>query len=166
MHIRVMREPSINDTTLGSLFIDDHWQCHTLEDVIRPRGEKVRSKTAIPPGCYRIILTMSNRFKKIMPEVLNVPMFTGIRIHSGNTAKDTAGCLLVGQTRSVETRSIGRSRAAYKALMLKLTAAVKAGVPIEYAGALMAAIAVIGLDLSRERLVTWVDRLFIKWVGK
>ena len=131
MHIRVMREPSINDTTLGSLFIDDHWQCHTLEDIIRPRGEKVRSKTAIPPGCYRIILTMSNRFKKIMPEVLNVPMFTGIRIHSGNTAKDTAGCLLVGQTRSVETRSIGRSRFAYTALMLKLRAALDAGDTID-----------------------------------
>ena len=127
MHIRVVREPSKNDTTLGSLFIDDHWQCHTLEDVIRPRGEKVRNKTAIPPGRYKLILSMSNRFKKIMPEVLNVPMFTGIRIHSGNTAKDTAGCLLVGQTRSVETRSIGRSRFAYTALMIKLTAAVKRG---------------------------------------
>ena len=131
MHIRVMREPSINDTTLGSLFIDDHWQCHTLEDVIRPAGEKVRNKTAIPPGRYKLILSMSNRFKKIMPEVLNVPMFTGIRIHSGNTAKDTAGCLLVGQTRSVETRSIGRSRAAYTALMLKLVAALKAGDTID-----------------------------------
>ena len=127
MHIRVMREPSINDTTLGSLFINDHWQCHTLEDVIRPAGEKVRNKTAIPPGRYKLILSMSNRFKKIMPEVLNVPMFTGIRIHSGNTAKDTAGCLLVGQTRSLETRSIGRSRFAYTALLLKLRAAVKAG---------------------------------------
>ena len=127
MHIRVMREPSINDTTLGSLFIDGHWQCHTLEDVIRPTGEKVRNKTAIPPGRYKLILSMSNRFKKIMPEVLNVPMFTGIRIHSGNTAKDTAGCLLVGQTRSVETRSIGRSRFAYTALLLKLRAALKAG---------------------------------------
>jgi hypothetical protein len=127
MHIRVVREPSINDTTLGSLFIDDHWQCHTLEDVIRPTGKKVRNKTAIPPGRYKLILSMSNRFKKIMPEVLNVPMFTGIRIHSGNTAKDTAGCLLVGQTRSVETRSIGRSRAAYTALLLKLRAAVKSG---------------------------------------
>ena len=131
MHIRVMREPSINDTTLGSLFINDHWQCHTLEDVIRPAGEKVRNKTAIPPGRYKLILSMSNRFKKIMPEVLNVPMFTGIRIHSGNTAKDTAGCLLVGQTRSVETRSIGRSRAAYTALMLKLVAALKAGDTID-----------------------------------
>ena len=127
MHIRVMREPSKNDTTLGSLFIDDHWQCHTLEDVIRPAEEKVHNKTAIPPGRYTLILSMSNRFKKIMPEVLNVPMFTGIRIHSGNTAKDTAGCLLVGQTRSVETRSIGRSRFAYTALMLKLTAALKSG---------------------------------------
>ena len=131
MHIRVMREPSINDTTLGSLFIDDHWQCHTLEDVIRPRGEKVRNKTAIPPGRYKLILSMSNRFKKIMPEVLNVPLFTGIRIHSGNTAKDTAGCLLVGQTRSLETRSIGRSRFAYTALMLKLTAALDAGDTID-----------------------------------
>ena len=137
-----MREPSINDTTLGSLFIDDHWQCHTLEDVIRPTGEKIRNKTAISPGRYRLILSMSNRFKKIMPEVLNVPMFTGIRIHSGNTAKDTAGCLLVGQTRSVETRSIGRSRAAYKALMLKLTAAVKAGdtIDITYANPLIATV--------------------------
>jgi len=131
MHIRVMREPSINDTTLGSLFIDDHWQCHTLEDVIRPTGKKVRNKTAIPPGRYKLILSMSNRFKKIMPEVLNVPMFTGIRIHSGNTAKDTAGCLLVGQTRSLETRSIGRSRFAYTALMLKLTAALDAGDTID-----------------------------------
>ena len=142
MHIRVMREPSINDTTLGSLFIDDHWQCHTLEDVIRPAGEKVRNKTAIPPGRYKLILSMSNRFKKIMPEVLNVPMFTGIRIHSGNTAKDTAGCLLVGQTRSLETRSIGRSRFAYTALMLKLTAAVKAGdtIDITYANPLIATV--------------------------
>ena len=144
MHIRVMREPSINDTTLGSLFIEDHWQCHTLEDVIRPTGEKVRSKTAIPPGCYRIILTMSNRFKKIMPEVLNVPMFTGIRIHSGNTAKDTAGCLLVGQTRSVETRSIGRSRAAYTALMLKFRDALDAGdtIDITYVNPLTATVTV------------------------
>ena len=127
MNIRVTREPSRDDTTLGSLFIDDHWQCHTLEDVIRPAGEKVRNKTAIPPGRYKLILSMSNRFKKVMPEVLAVPMFTGIRIHAGNTAKDTAGCLLVGQTRSVEARSIGRSRLAYNALMSKLTAAVEAG---------------------------------------
>jgi hypothetical protein len=130
MNIRIVREPSRDDTTLGSLFIDDYWQCHTLEDVIRPPGEKVLSKTAIPPGRYKLILSLSNRFKKVMPEVLDVPMFSGIRIHSGNKAKDTAGCLLVGQTRSVEERSIGRSRLAYKALMSKLTAAVEEGITI------------------------------------
>ena len=142
MHIRVMREPSINDTTLGSLFIDDHWQCHILEDVIRPAGEKVHSKTAIPPGCYRLILSMSNRFKKIMPEELKLAMCTGSRIHGGNTAKDTAGCLLGGQTRSVETRSIGRSRAAYKALMIKLKAALDAGetIDITYVNPLIATV--------------------------
>ena len=127
MNIRVVREPSRDDTTLGSLFIDDHWQCHTLEDVIRPAGKKIHSETAIPPGRYKLILSMSNRFKRIMPEVLAVPMFTGIRIHFGNTAKDTAGCLLVGQSRSVEARTIGRSRLAYKALMDKLTVAANAG---------------------------------------
>ena len=122
MQIRVVREPTKNDTTLGSLFIDDHWQCHTLEDVIRPAGEKVYGQTAIPAGRYKIILSMSNRFKKIMPEVVAVPGFAGIRIHAGNTAKDTEGCLLLGQTRNVDTRSIGQSKLALQAFTTKITA--------------------------------------------
>ena len=65
---------------------------------------------------------MSNRFKKILPEVLAVPNFTGIRIHAGNTAKDTHGCLLLGQTRNVEARSIGQSKLALEAFMTKITA--------------------------------------------
>ena len=122
MHIRLVREPTKNDTTLGALFIDDHWQCHTLEDVIRPAGEKVYGETAIPAGRYKLILSMSNRFKKIMPEVVAVPGFAGIRIHAGNTAKDTEGCLLLGQTRNVETRSIGQSKLALQAFTTKITA--------------------------------------------
>jgi len=122
MQIRVVREPTKNDTTLGSLFIDDHWQCHTLEDVIRPAGEKVYGQTAIPAGRYKLILSMSNRFKKIMPEVVAVPGFAGIRIHAGNTAKDTEGCLLLGQTRNVDTRSIGQSKLALQAFTTKITA--------------------------------------------
>ena len=122
MHIRVVREPTKNDTTLGALFIDDHWQCHTLEDIIRPVGEKIYGETAIPPGRYKLVLSMSNRFKKILPEVLAVPNFTGIRIHAGNTAKDTHGCLLLGQTRNVEARSIGQSKLALEAFMTKITA--------------------------------------------
>ena len=122
MHIRVVREPTKNDTTLGALFIDDHWQCHTLEDIIRPVGEKIYGETAIPPGRYKLVLSMSNRFKRILPEVLAVPNFTGIRIHAGNTAKDTHGCLLLGQTRNVEARSIGQSKLALEAFMTKITA--------------------------------------------
>lgn len=122
MHIRVVREPTKNDTTLGALFIDDHWQCHTLEDIIRPVGEKIYGETAIPPGRYKLVLSMSNRFKRILPEVLAVPNFTGIRIHAGNTAKDTHGCLLLGQTRNVEARSIGQSKLALDAFMTKITA--------------------------------------------
>ena len=122
MHIRVVREPTKNDTTLGALFIDDHWQCHTLEDIIRPVGEKIYGETAIPPGRYKLVLSMSNRFKRILPEVLAVPNFTGIRIHAGNTAKDTHGCLLWGQTRNVEARSIGQSKLALEAFMTKITA--------------------------------------------
>ena len=122
MHIRVVREPTKNDTTLGALFIDDHWQCHTLEDIIRPVGEKVYGETAIPAGRYKLVLSMSNRFKRILPEVLAVPNFTGIRIHAGNTAKDTHGCLLLGQTRNVEARSIGQSKLALAAFMTKITA--------------------------------------------
>ena len=122
MHIRVVREPTKNDTTLGALFIDDHWQCHTLEDIIRPVGEKIYGETAIPPGRYKLVLSMSNRFKRILPEVLAVPNFTGIRIHAGNTAKDTHDCLLLGQTRNVEARSIGQSKLALEAFMTKITA--------------------------------------------
>ena len=122
MQIRVVREPTKNDTTLGALFIDGHWQCHTLEDAIRAAGEKVYGETAIPAGRYKLILSMSNRFKKIMPEVVAVPGFAGIRIHAGNTAKDTEGCLLLGQTRNVETRSIGQSKLALQAFTTKITA--------------------------------------------
>ncbi|GAB4042191.1 DUF5675 family protein [Spirosoma litoris] len=93
--------------------------CQTLEDPIRefgPHGEgKIKSKTAIPPGRYRVILSLSTRFKKVMPELVNVPFFAGIRIHPGNTVDDTDGCLLVGQQR-VKNELID-SRSAYARLM-------------------------------------------------
>lgn len=80
---------------IGDLFINDEFFCHTLEDEKRPDGLKVYGETAIPTGTYNIKLTYSNRFKKIMPLLLDVPMFKGIRIHGGNTSKDTLGCILV-----------------------------------------------------------------------
>ena len=61
--------------------------------------KKVYGETAIPYGTYKVILSYSPKFKRILPELLDVPCFTGIRIHRGNTEKDTAGCLLVGENK-------------------------------------------------------------------
>jgi hypothetical protein len=120
VRIRVIREPSRDGATLGVLFVDNVFQCFTLEDEIRE--QKVPGLTAIPAGTYPVVLTMSARFKKVLPELKNVRNYSGVRIHSGNTAKDTEGCLLVGQTRG--SALIAQSRAALEALQAKIRAAV------------------------------------------
>lgn len=99
--------------------------CQTLEDTYRtiaPDGSgKINSQTAIPTGRYRVILSYSNRFKKVMPELVNVPHFLGIRIHTGNTVNDTDGCILVGARR--KEGYLEESRPAYARLMTLLEAA-------------------------------------------
>ena len=96
MQINVRRTFKGPDYTIGKLYMDGHYLCDTLEDTVRPAGTKIAGKTAIPAGTYRVKKTMSPRFKKILPEIMNVPGFTGVRIHAGNTAADTDGCLLLG----------------------------------------------------------------------
>lgn len=81
--------------TIGKLYIDGAYFCDTLEDTVRT-GEKIAGKTAIPAGTYKVKMTWSPRFKRYLPEILNVPNFTGVRIHAGNSALDTAGCVLLG----------------------------------------------------------------------
>lgn len=83
-------------STVGDLFVDGVWSCATLEDKVR-EGPKVKGETAIPTGEYEILLTWSPRFKTVLPLLIDVPGFDGIRIHPGNTADDTEGCLLVGE---------------------------------------------------------------------
>lgn len=106
MDLTVQREPTLDGATLGSLYLNSAWFCFTCEDRIRevagrPAEEwKVPRETAIPAGRYRLVLSLSSRFQRVLPEVLNVPGFTGIRIHSGNSIADTEGCLLVGAGRS------------------------------------------------------------------
>jgi hypothetical protein len=87
--------------TIGKLYIDGTYFCDTLEDTVRPAGVKIPGQTAIPAGEYKVVLTVSNRFKRLLPEILNVPDFIGIRIHRGNTYKDTEGCILVGLNKIV-----------------------------------------------------------------
>lgn len=95
MKVEVKRCFKGAEYTIGHLYIDGAYFCDTLEDTVR-NGVKIPGKTAIPAGSYKVKKTMSPRFKTILPEILNVPGFTGVRIHSGNTAKDTDGCLLLG----------------------------------------------------------------------
>lgn len=96
MLVKVVRTFKGSEYTIGKLYIDDNYFCDTLEDTVRPKGEKVYGKTAIPAGKYKVKKTYSPRFKKQLPEILNVPNFSGVRIHAGNTAKDTDGCILLG----------------------------------------------------------------------
>ena len=94
MKVEVKRTFKGTEYTIGHLYIDGQYFCDTLEDTIRT--EKIAGRTAIPAGKYKVKKTYSQRFQKKLPEILNVPGFTGVRIHSGNTAKDTDGCLLLG----------------------------------------------------------------------
>lgn len=109
-----------NTFTLGELSVDGKPLCDTLEDRMRPNGEKVKGETAIPEGTYKIVLSYSPRFKRILPEILNVPNFSGVRIHSGNSSKDTEGCLLVGYWDGVKADWISSSKVAFTNLMLLL----------------------------------------------
>lgn len=124
IELRIVRRIHTPKSTIGDLSLNNEFFCFTLEDTARYQGEKVKGKTAIPEGVYNVELTMSNRFKKVMPLLLNVEGFTGIRIHKGNYPEDTDGCILVGMTRDGED-SIQRSKVAYDMLMARLTKADK-----------------------------------------
>ena len=106
-----------DDTTIGILKHDGKQICFTLEDKVReipgkPVDQwKVPSRTAIPSGEYDVVITMSNRFKRLMPLLLDVPGFAGVRIHSGNTHEDTEGCILLGTGR-VGVRTVVNSKLA------------------------------------------------------
>jgi hypothetical protein len=118
--IRVERVAYRDTYTIGKLFVQDNgvlWKyiCDTLEDKYRANSVKVFGKTAIPKGVYKGVVDYSNHFKQKMPHILNVPQFEGIRIHSGNTAADTEGCILVGYNKKVGM--LVNSRAAYGKLM-------------------------------------------------
>lgn len=112
-----------SSATIGELWVNDTHLCDTLEDRVRPEGEKVYGKTAIPEGTYEVKLTHSPRFKKILPEILNVPNFSGIRIHTGNSSKDTEGCILVGTWDGEKEDWIKDSRIAFNKLMSLLQSA-------------------------------------------
>lgn len=118
MLIEVKRFEFKDTHTVGKMYVDGVYECYTLEDAVR-NGTKVLGKTAIPIGTYKLIIDASTRFKQDMPHILDVPDFTGVRIHAGNTSADTDGCILLGSTWAGKD-FIGNSKIAYKKFFDKL----------------------------------------------
>ena len=118
MLIEVKRFEFKDTHTVGKMYVDGVYECYTLEDTVR-NGTKVIGKTAIPIGTYKLIIDASTRFKQDMPHILDVPDFTGVRIHAGNTSADTDGCILLGSTWAGKD-FIGNSKIAYKKFFDKL----------------------------------------------
>jgi hypothetical protein len=121
--LRLQRRIFTDKSTIGELYLKEERLCTTLEDTVRK--QKVPGKTAIPAGQYEIVISWSDRFQRKLPLLLNVPFFTGIRIHSGNTEKDTLGCILVGLTSMDDF--IGHSKEALDFILPKIEEQIKKG---------------------------------------
>lgn len=125
MLIEVIRASCGATCTIGKMYLDGVDTCYTLEDVVRE--EKVYGETAIPAGRYRVLVTRSNRFQRDLPLLVDVPNFEGVRIHPGNTDKDTHGCILVGTHVSPNGNAITESRAAFDRVFPQIRDAIERG---------------------------------------
>lgn len=94
MKIKVDRIYKGESYTIGKMYLNGEYFCDTLEDAIRP--VKIPNETAIPAGTYKVEVTYSPRFKRNLPLLVDVPNYTGIRIHNGSNKDHTSGCILVG----------------------------------------------------------------------
>lgn len=112
MNLNLKRTGFTDKSTIGELSINGKFICYVLEDKDRGLKQdmdikeisrlKLYGVTAIPYGTYRVGITMSSRFKKQLPILFNVPGYEGVRIHSGNTAEDSLGCLIVGRKKGAD----------------------------------------------------------------
>lgn len=121
MEIKLIRKIFTDDSTIGDFIINDVFFSFCLEDKVR--AIKIKNITAIPAGRYEVIVNWSNRFQMLMPLLLNVPGYEGVRIHWGNYSKDTEGCLLLGETKGVNF--VGQSKSAFAKFMTKLKTCAK-----------------------------------------
>ena len=144
MRITVQRTEFTDKSTIGQMLIDGVFFCHTLEDrdrgleiyqmdsveaadhmaVLKAMGisvgPKVPEETAIPRCSVRLVLSKSKRFGEVMPLLIDVDQFTGVRIHRGNHDGNTEGCILVGEYTEGVPDWIGNSRVTFAKLMNKL----------------------------------------------
>jgi len=133
MELTLNRQKLNDSETIGQLGYGGSFECYTLEDRDRfltsemtlqeIKLAKVYGATAIPTGRYEIVISYSNRFKRLLPLLVGVKGFEGIRIHPGNTHEDTDGCILLGEIKT--PNSVLKSRSAFSKFMLKLTSTMK-----------------------------------------
>lgn len=139
MEIVVTRRWKGKNSTLSTIVVDGVAHHFCLEDTDRELTQdmtpadiakvKVAGRTAIPAGRYQVVITYSNRFRKKLPLLLDVPGFAGIRIHSGNRHVDTEGCLLPGMTywKDGGDYVVGTSRTACERLQVGIVGALGRG---------------------------------------
>lgn len=133
MTINVRRKYFTDKSTISEWYVDGNRICYGLEDtdrglqsgdpLVEIRKKKIYGKTAIPYGTYEVVLSYSNRFKKVLPLLLSVEGFDGIRIHPGNEPQDTEGCLLPGI--DYKTDWVSSSRTAFALAMKIIKQAIK-----------------------------------------
>lgn len=132
MELELTRHWHFETNTISVFYVGEIAECFVLEDKVRevagkPVSEwKVAGQTAIPEGRYRVLWTFSNRFQRFTLELQNVSGFTGIRIHAGNTAADTEGCLLTGRVADLDG-SVSKSKVALAQLEAKIVPIINGG---------------------------------------
>lgn len=128
INLTLKRLAKTDKYTEGKLYLNGVYFCDTLEpfdsgltqnDAVNIiEEEKKLHKISIPSGKYKVILNYSARFKKVLPLLIGVKGFTGVRIHAGNTVENTEGCILVGM--KLKDNYITYSRIHIDSLMSKL----------------------------------------------
>lgn len=134
--VRIANRPTY---CIGKLYIDGEYFSDVIEDTDRGLDDsmsveeilkkKIKGETAIPTGHYKIEITYSPKYKRMMPLLIGVKGYSGVRIHSGNTSKDTEGCLLVG--RNTVVGMVTESRNTYQRLFAKLQKAKDISIEIK-----------------------------------
>lgn len=133
MHLTLQRFEFTEQSTISNLFVDGVPFCFALEDCDRELEtypeRKEYGKTAVPRGRYKIILDYSNRFRRVLPRLLDVPGYVGVRIHPGNAPEDTEGCILPGSTWKKDW--VSNSRTTFNQLFAQMEEADECGQEIE-----------------------------------